>query len=128
MLINRKKAHKPFIDAHEVARRIGGISAKSVSNRTGITKDLTRFPLGGKFGYDQDEVEALAQSIRDQVEEEKKERSRLLEPYERALRVVGSDRAQVAQMSEMLEKILELGNAEIEHKGGVLLVNGVAQW
>ena len=88
-LINRKKSHKPFIDAHEVARRIGGISAKSVQNRTGITKDLTRYPLGGKFGFCQDEVAALCERIREAGEKEKEARERAFEPFRRHLRAVG---------------------------------------
>jgi len=82
-LISRKKAHRPFIDATEVARRIGCINAATVRTRRGITKDLTRYPIGRKIGYDQDEVEQLAQSIREQAEKEKARLERFFEPFKR---------------------------------------------
>ena len=92
-LINRKKAHKPFLTSRQVAERVGGISAKSVSNRTGVTAGLTRFPLGVNggppYGYDQDQVEALCQRIREAAEKEMRARERAFEPHRRALRAVG---------------------------------------
>jgi len=88
-LVHRKKQHKPFIDADEVARRIGCINPDTVRTRRGITKDLTRYPIGRKIGYDPDQVEALCQRIREQAERDQAARDRALAPFQRHLRAVG---------------------------------------
>ena len=84
-LINRKKVHKPFLTARQVAERIGGISAKTVSNRQGITKDLTRYALGSHYGYDVDQVDALVERIRKEAEDQERRTQDLVSKHLRAV-------------------------------------------
>lgn len=59
------KRKRPLINAAEVARRVGGYSAKSVTNGSGIFKGLTVYQAtpGAKRLFDPAEVERLVSAM-----------------------------------------------------------------